>query len=235
MQGSIKSRYGNEILDRIFCYFMRIILHLQNSGIEKLPLENTFEEPLKSFVDIAVDLLIDGQPPEIADLILNAEHDAILSSGRVSVKTAMCLRLVKELSWHIHYDVDYYGYLLSTENLWGNEVFEYASRTFYPNLPEEVKERYQIRDLIKYMPNEAYRRRSKRCLHSSTTKQKRGMSEHEAGTEHFNKKSLLYGREEDYGEGTDAPFRGLPTAEGIRIHQQLEQPVTWQFLRSWVY
>ena len=46
MQGSIKSRYGNEILDRIFCYFMRIVLHLQNSGIE---------EPLKSFMDIAVD------------------------------------------------------------------------------------------------------------------------------------------------------------------------------------
>ncbi len=54
-------------------------------------------------------------------------------------------------------DVDYYRYLLSTENLWGNEVFEYASRTFYPNLPEEVKERYQIYDLIKYMPNEAFR------------------------------------------------------------------------------
>lgn len=138
----IKSRYSNEVLDSIFRYFMRVVLHLQNSGIEKLPLENDFEEPLKSFIDVAVDLIIDGQPPEISDLILNAEYDAVLSGGRVSVKTAMNLRLIKELSWHIHYNEDYYGYLLSTENLWGNEVIEYASRTFYPNLPKEVKEKY---------------------------------------------------------------------------------------------
>ena len=157
MQMSIKSRYSNEILDRIFCYFMRIVLHLQSSGIEKLPLENNFEEPLKSFIDIAVGLIIDGQPPEIASLILDAEYDAVLSRATVSVKTAMSLRLIKELSWHIHYDEDYYSYLLSTDNLWGNEVFEYASRTFYPNLPEEIKEKYQIHDLIKYIPKEVYR------------------------------------------------------------------------------
>lgn len=157
MQMSIKSRYSNEILDRIFCYFMRIVLHLQYSGIEKLPLENDFEEPLKSFIDIAVDLIIDGQPPEIASLILDAEYDAVLSRATVSVKTVMSLRLIKELSWHIHYDEDYYSYLLSTENMWGNEVLEYASRTFYPNLPERIKEKYQIHDLIKYMPKEAFR------------------------------------------------------------------------------
>ena len=157
MQGSIRSRYSNEILDRIFLYFMRMVLHLQNSGIEKLPLENDFEEPIKSFMDIAVDLIIDGQPPEISSLILDAEYDAVLSGTAVSVKTAMSLRLIKELSWHIHYDKDYYGYLLSTVNLWGNEVSEYASRTFYPNLPEEIKERYQINDLIKHIPKELFR------------------------------------------------------------------------------
>ena len=157
MQGSIKSRYSNEILDRIFRYFMRTALHLQNSGIEDLPLENDFEEPLKSYMDIAVDLIIDGQPPEIARLILEAEYDAVLSKVAVSAKTAMSLRLIKELSWHIHYDEDYYAYLLSTENLWGNEVSEYASLTFYPNLPEEIKEKYQIHDLIKYIPKEAFR------------------------------------------------------------------------------
>lgn len=154
---SIKSRYNNGVLDRIFRYFMRMVLHLQNSGIEKLPLENDFEEPLKSFIDIAVELIIDGQPLEIASLILDAEYDAILSGTSVSVKTAISMRLIKELSWHIHYDEDYYGYLLSTENLWGNEVSEYASRTFYPNIPEEIKERYQIHELIKYMPKEAFR------------------------------------------------------------------------------
>lgn len=157
MQGSIKSRYSNGILDRTFRYFMRMILHLQKNGIEKLPLENDFEEPLKSFMDVAVDLVIDGQPAEIADLILNAEYDAILNNGPIGTGTVVSLRLIKELSWHIHYDEDYYGYLLSTVNLWGNEVSEYASRTFYPNLPEEIQEKYQIHDLIKYMPEDSFR------------------------------------------------------------------------------
>ena len=80
---SIKSRYSNEILDKIFRYFMRTVLHLQNSGIENLPLENDFEEPLKSFLDIAVDLIIDGQPPEISRLILDAEYDAKISDAAV--------------------------------------------------------------------------------------------------------------------------------------------------------
>ena len=154
---SIKSRYSNEILDKIFRYFMRTVLHLQNSGIENLPLENDFEEPLKSFLDIAVDLIIDGQPPEISRLILDAEYDAKISDAAVSVKTAMNLQVIKALSWHIHYDEDSYKYLLSTVNLWGNEISEYAARTFYPNLPEEIKERYQIHDLIKYMPKDAFR------------------------------------------------------------------------------
>ena len=58
---SIKIRYSNRILDSIFHYFMSMVLHLQNSGIEKLPLENDFEEPLKSFMDIAVNLIIEGK------------------------------------------------------------------------------------------------------------------------------------------------------------------------------
>lgn len=157
MRESIKSRYKSEVLDRIFCYFMRTILHLQNSGIENLPLQNEFEEPFRSYMDVAIDLIMDGQPPEIANLIMDGEYAAILSGGRVSVEEAMGLRLIKELSWHIHYDKDYYGYLLSTENLWGNGVFEYAARTFYPNLPEEIKERYHIFELIKYMPQDAFR------------------------------------------------------------------------------
>ena len=77
--------------------------------------------------------------------------------GNVGQISAASLRLIKGLSWNIHYDKDYYGYLLSTVNLWGNEVSKYASRTFYPNLPEEIKERYQIHDLIKYMPKEVFR------------------------------------------------------------------------------
>ena len=51
------------------------------------------------------------------------------------------------------------------------------------------------------------------------------MSEHETGGIDFDKEPLLYGREEDHGQGVDAPFRGLPPAKGIRVYQFLEQPV----------
>lgn len=157
MRGSIRSRYSNETSDKIFHYFMRTVLHLQNSGIERLPLEHGFAEPLKSFLDIAIELIIDGQPPEAAKLILEAEYAAIISGAPASVETAMGLQLIKELSWHIHYDKDPYGYLLSTDGLWGNQVMEYAARTFYPNLPEEVKGKYHIQDLIKHIPQEVFR------------------------------------------------------------------------------
>ena len=46
---------------------------------------------------------------------------------------------------------------------------------------------------------------------------KRGY-DYEVGAEYFNKESLLYGREKDYSQGADAPFRGLPAAEGIGVY-----------------
>lgn len=135
---------------------MKTILHIQNTGIENLPLKNDFKEPLKSFLDIAINLIIDGQPPEVFRLILDSEYDIILNHERINMETILCLQLIKEVSWHIHCDKDCYGYLLSTTNLWGNNASEYASKTFYPNLPKEIKERYHISDLIKYMPQDAF-------------------------------------------------------------------------------
>lgn len=148
MPESIRSKYGSKTLDKVICHFMRTILHIQKMGVENLPLENDLEEPLRSFLDIAIDLIIDGQPPEIAKLILDSEYDIILNNRQVDVETVLCLQFIKELSWHIHYDKDCYAYLLSTDNLWENDAFEYASRTFYPNLPEEIKERYHMSELI---------------------------------------------------------------------------------------
>lgn len=136
---------------------MRTILRLQNSGIENLPLENNFKEPFKTFLDIAIGMIIDGQPPELSRLILDSEYDAIVSRGQLNAETALSLQIIKELSFHIHYDEDYYGYLLATGNLWGNTALAYASLTFYPNLPEAIKEKYQIYDLIKRIPQEMFR------------------------------------------------------------------------------
>ena len=154
---SIKDRYSNPVLDEVVCYFMKTILQLQENGIENLPLRHSFTEPIKNYLELAIELLMDGQPLEVSELILSAEYDVLLKRDDVDVQTLLNLRMIQELSSHIHYDDDYYGYILSTGNLWGNKVLEYASRTFYPNLPEEVKEKYQINDLIKYMPQEMFR------------------------------------------------------------------------------
>jgi len=153
---TIKQRYSNEVLDEIICYFMKTILRLQNSGIEKLPIENHFMQPVKSYLELAVELIIDGQPVEISELILDTEYDAILVGGGVDTKTLLVLRMIGELSKHIHYDDDYYGYMLSTTNLWGNRVFEYATKTFYPNLPDEFKVKYKISELISYIPQQMF-------------------------------------------------------------------------------
>lgn len=151
------SGYDNETLDAVLCYFMRTILHLQESGVEKLPVENHLPEPVGAYMDIAMKLLTGGEPPETSRIILDAEYDVLLSRGGADIETVICLQMIKEVSCHIHFDDDYYKYLLNTCNLWGNAALEYASRTFYPNLPKEIREKYGIDDLIKYMPQEMFR------------------------------------------------------------------------------
>ena len=58
----------------------------------------------------------------------------------------------------------------------------------------------------------------------------KGVNDYETGGIDYEEESMLYGREEDYSKRADAPFRGLPAAGGIRIHQFMEQPGTWQFV-----
>ena len=148
--------YDSENLDQIVCYFMRTILHLQASGIENLPLENNLTEPWKSFLDTAMKIFLASPSPELSRLILEAEYDTALHCGQISTEIVMGLRFIKEFTWHIHYDEDCYCYLLSTESLWGNTALEYAAFTFYPNLPEEIKAKYDIYSLIRYTPKEMF-------------------------------------------------------------------------------
>ena len=46
----------------------------------------------------------------------------------------------------------------------------------------------------------------------------RRKNEYEIGTEYFDKEPLLYGKEKDHGQGADAPFGGMPAAQGIGVH-----------------
>lgn len=64
---------------------------------------------------------------------------------------------------------------------------------------------------------------------------KRETIDYEAGAVIFGRKFLLYGREEDYGKGADASFRGMPIAKGICISQQLEQNGLYERLRAWLH
>lgn len=63
----------------------------------------------------------------------------------------------------------------------------------------------------------------------------RGMSNHEAGAVISYQESLLYSREEDYGKGADAPFRGMPMTTGVRIFKQLEQAGFCKRLCAWLH
>lgn len=149
--------YDSRALDDIICYFMRTALRYQKSGVEHLPVKNTLAEPYRGFVDTAMGVFLNAPLPELARLILDAEYDALLSRGPVSPETAMGLRLIKELTWHIHYDDACYSYLLATENIWGNTALEYATFTFYPNLPAEVRRKYHIDELIAHVPEKLFR------------------------------------------------------------------------------
>lgn len=75
---------------------------------------------------------------EVSSLVLSAEYDTIIKNNDINTSKALQLQLIKELSQHIHYDNDYYGYILSLSNLWGNEISCYVTKTFYPNMPDMV-------------------------------------------------------------------------------------------------
>ena len=149
--------YDRGSFDAIFCYFMRTVLYLQDSKVESLPLANSLTYPCKTFLDTAMKVLLDSPLPDRLRLILEEEYYKVLERGKITVETAVELQLIKEMVWHIRYDKDYYHYLLSTENLWGNIAIEYASLTFYPNLPEEIKCEYHISELINHIPEDMFR------------------------------------------------------------------------------
>ena len=137
-------RSGGE-LDLIFIYFMRTMLHLYKSGIEQLPLENPLDrEPLRSFLDGAMEAVLDCLPPELGRM------EAVLSQGPVTAEDALRLRFIQELALSLQgRDFDlFYDLFLSSGEWWGVPAMEYAALTFYPNLPPEVREKYRIENPI---------------------------------------------------------------------------------------
>lgn len=150
--GRIRTMYASEMLDDIFIYFMRTILHLEESGIEKLPLKQNFTEPVHTYLNLAMDFIIEGEMPETSELILKSEYDNILKNCDCNTALLLCLNMIRELSCHIHYDADMCDYIFNIGNLWGNRVSEYAAVTFYPKLSKEMQQKHQLTELVDRMP-----------------------------------------------------------------------------------
>ncbi len=152
-------RSGGE-LDQIFIYFMRTMLHLYKSGIEHLPLENPLErEPLRSFLDEAMYIVLRCLPPEMGRMVLESQREAILSRGPVTAEDALRLRFIQELALSLqnrNFEL-FYDFFLGSQEFWGAPAMEYAALTFYPNLPPEVRERCHIENPIETMRPESLR------------------------------------------------------------------------------
>lgn len=149
--------YDSEELDQILCYFMKTTLHLQASGVEDLPLPNPITGLCGEFLNTAMNIFLSAPLPELARLLLDTEYDAALRNSPASVEQTLRMQVIKELAWHLRYDSDFYGYLLSIENIFSSRAMEYATLTFYPNLPEEIQRKHHIDDLIRNIPQELFR------------------------------------------------------------------------------
>ena len=145
--------------DKIICYFMRTVLHIEKRGLIGLPLKNPLEEPCKSFLDRCMEIFCECFVPEVAQLLLDAEYDALLSQGPLTAEQTLCLRTIKELCWHIYYDQKDgpYRYLDHLVGM-GWQSNEYAWRTYYPNLPEDVRKSLHVdEDVLARIPREMLR------------------------------------------------------------------------------
>ena len=152
-------RAGGE-LDQIFIYFMRTALRIQKEGIVRLPLPNPLErEPLRCFLDDAVNALLNCLPPQLGRMVLESQREALLSQGPLTAEDVLRLRFIQELALSLQgRDMeDFYSLFLSTQEWWGQAAMEYAALTFYPNLSPEVRERHCVEIPIETMAPERLR------------------------------------------------------------------------------
>ena len=155
---NVRSEFGGEVLDRIFRYFMRTVLRIEKKGMLGLPAENDLQvEPVRSYLDLAVRMITDAQPEEVARPILESQYDFILNHSQLSPEIAMQMWLVRELSLHIHYDRDPSEFLLRTCNLWGDLADEFACLTFYPSFPADWQKEHGVLEIVEHIPQNRLR------------------------------------------------------------------------------
>ena len=100
---------------------MRTALHLYKYGIEHLPLENPLErQPLRSFLDAAMETVLNCPPPELGRMVLESHREAIISQGPLAAEDALRLRFIQELALSLQsrdFDV-FYDLFLHTQEWW---------------------------------------------------------------------------------------------------------------------
>lgn len=150
---NVRKEFGGEELDRLLRYFMRTVIRMEKSGMLALPVENDIKgEPLRSYLELCMRFVMDAQPEEVARPILESQYSFILNNSKLSPDTALEMWLARELSLHIHYDSDPYDFLLRTGNLWGELAEEFATRTFYPNMPADAQKKYGVDEVLRHIP-----------------------------------------------------------------------------------
>lgn len=150
---NVRKEFGSENLDKILRYFMRTVIRMEKSGMLSLPVENDLKgEPLRSYLELCMRFVTDAQPEEVSRPILESQYDFILNNSKLPPETALEMWICRELSLHIHYDRDPYEFIFHTGNLWGDLANEFACRTFYPNMPAEMQEKYGVDEIVKHIP-----------------------------------------------------------------------------------
>ncbi len=148
---NLRDQYGSEHLDNIFIFVMRSYLRSQHSGIPTIEYPRVKHDSDHAIADDyllkAVILVIDGQPPEIIDAILEAEYQSILVQNNLSANQILELHIIRLIVPPVlqQRNIDA---LEAYTNLWRDDANIYAQRTFYPNLSDQERERLHVNHFL---------------------------------------------------------------------------------------
>ncbi len=158
-----RSKYRSKHLDRIFIYTMRAYLRSGKSGLLSIEMPSVKpgedHELIVGFLEIAVDQIMNGQPPETLDAILEAEYQVLLNQNALSAEEILALHLVRMLVPPVLQERKL-EVLSHYTNLLHNEANIYAQWSFYPNLSDEEKALLHVKLNVSYMhppPHESWR------------------------------------------------------------------------------
>lgn len=150
----LRSQYGSEHLDRIFIFAMRAYLHATKYGlfaVGQLPVVIHGEEAVVAddFLALAVELILQGQPPDIIDVVLEAEYQGIVKQNALTKQQILELYLIKVIIPPVvqQHRLEMLNHYI---NLWKHDANQYANLTFFPNL--SAQEREQMHVLEKFLP-----------------------------------------------------------------------------------